>query len=386
MNEKIRELLNENKQYLLKVRRHLHQNPELSEHEFETQKYIINFLEKYNVEYTILAKTGIYAKIKNGQGKSLAFRADMDALPLIENNNLEFKSKNEGIMHACGHDVHMAVQLTLLKILAENKDLWKGSAHFFFQPAEETVGGAKRMLEEGIDTEKIDNILSFHCAPEIEVGKIGIKYDKLHATSMVFKFRILGKATHGALAYTGIDSVVIGSKIVDFLQTIVSRRIDARDCAVITVGTFNAGTAENIVAGEAELTGTVRTLTQEMKKYILNIFKTDLVKFVEAYGAKIEINIRDSYAPVINNKEFTDYLLKNAKDILGEDKIEYIQIPRMDVEDIGFFLEKIPGTFYRLGVSKNNFTQLHTTNFYVDEEALNVGLKVQLKIALEYLC
>ena len=121
MNEKIRELLNENKQYLLKVRRHLHQNPELSEHEFETQKYIINFLEKYNVEYTILAKTGIYAKIKNGQGKSLAFRADMDALPLIENNNLEFKSKNEGIMHACGHDVHMAVQLTLLKILAENK-------------------------------------------------------------------------------------------------------------------------------------------------------------------------------------------------------------------------------------------------------------------------
>lgn len=386
MNKKIFYIVEKNLDWVISTRRHLHEYPELSEEEFNTQKYIIDFLESYNIEYEKIANTGIYARIRNGKGRKLAFRADMDALPLVEDNNLEFKSKNKGVMHACGHDVHMAVQMGVIKSLVENKDLWKGEAHFFFQPAEETVGGAKRMLNEGANREKIDNLISFHSAPEIKAGKIGIKYDKLHATSMVFTMDILGKATHGALPFNGIDSIVVGAKVVDYIQTIVSRRIDARDCAVITVGKFEAGTAENIVAEKATLTGTVRTLTQDMKQYILNIFKTDLKKFVESFGAKLELHIRDSYAPVINNKEFTDFLYKNTVDILGKDNIELISVPRMDVEDIGFFLEEIPGSFYRLGVAGDKFTELHTTNFMVDETALRTGLLIQLKNALEYLC
>lgn len=387
MNKKIQEIVKKNIDWVTEKRHYLHQNPELSECEYNTQKYIIDFLDSYDIAYEVLANTGIYAKIENGKGKKLAFRADMDALPLEESSKLEYKSKNMGVMHACGHDVHMAVQMGLIKSLKENLDLWNGSAYFFFQPAEETIGGAKRMLDEGANKDKINNLLSFHSASEISVGKIGIRYGKLHATSMVFKLNIIGKECHGALAFNGIDSIVIGAKVVDYMQQIVSRKIDARDCAVITIGTFNAGTKENIVAGSAVLTGTVRTMTQETKQYILNIFNTDLVKFVESFGAKLEIEIHDSYAPVINDKEFTDFLYNNACDILGSENVELIEMPRMDVEDVGFFLEEIKGSFYRLGVSsKGKFTELHTKDFLVDDRSLKVGLMVQLKVALEYLC
>lgn len=386
MNNKIKKIVENNLEWLIEKRHYLHQYPELSENEYNTQEYIRKFLDSYDIPYEILANTGIYAYIKNGEGKKLAFRADMDALPLEETNELFFKSKNKGIMHACGHDIHMSVQMGVIKSLIENKEIWKGEAHFFFQPAEETIGGAKRMLAEGANRAKINNLIAFHSASEIKAGKIGIRYGKLHATSMVFKLTIIGKETHGALAFNGIDSIVIGAKVVDYMQQIVSRKIDARDCAVITIGTFNAGTKENIVAGEAILTGTVRTLTKETKQYILDIFNEDLVKFVESFGAKLKIEIQDSYAPVINNKEFTDFLYQSAIDILGIDKVELIEIPRMDVEDVGFFLEEIPGSFYRLGVGSDKFTELHTKDFIASDEALKIGLTVQLKVALEYLC
>lgn len=386
MNKYINEEFINIKDFLIKTRRHLHKYPELGDKEYKTKQYILDILKENNVEYKEILETGIYAIIKNGNGKKLAFRADMDALPLHETNNLEYKSVNDNIMHACGHDVHMAIQLAVLKTLNYNKEKWQGEAHFVFQPAEETIGGAKRMLDKGI-LKNVDAILSFHSAPEIKAGKIGIKYGKLHATSVVFKLIIQGKEAHGALAYKGIDSIVVASKLVDYLQTIISRKIDARDCAVITVGTFNAGTAENILATNAVLTGTIRTLTQETKKYIVSIFNKELKDFVASYGAKLIVEIRDSYAPVINNDEITDFLYNNSIDILGKENVELIKETRMDVEDFGFFLEKIKGTFYRLGVGLDeNYKELHTKDFYVDEKALEIGYKVQLKNALEFLC
>ena len=386
INKFIEEKSKELKEFLIKTRRYLHQYPELSEKEYGTKQYILNFLKENNIEYIEVLDTGIDAYINNGKGKKIAFRADMDALPLEEKNNLDFISKNKGIMHACGHDVHMAVQMGLIKALNESKDKWSGEAHFFFQPAEETVGGAKRMIENGV-LNGIDNILAFHCAPEIKSGKIGIKYGKLHATSAVFKLEIIGKETHGALAYQGIDSIVVASKVVDYLQSIVSRRIDARDCALISVCTFNAGTAENIIASNAVLTGTIRTLTQETKKFIVDILNNELKQFVQSFGAELIVNIRDSYAPVINNDEFTEFFFNNSKDVIGIENIEIIKETRMDVEDMGYFLEKVPGTFYRLGVSKDkNYKELHTKDFFVDEKCLEIAFKVQYKTALEYLC
>ncbi|WP_067141179.1 M20 metallopeptidase family protein [Oceanivirga salmonicida] len=387
-NEYILNLIDKIEKNIIEIRKNLHKYPELSDKEFKTKNMIIKFLEENGVEYKEVLETGIHAYIKNGTGKKMAFRADMDALPIIENNELEYKSKNVGVMHACGHDIHMSVQLGLILALLNSKDKWGGTANFYFQPAEETVGGAKRMLEAGVNKDKNDRILAFHSAPELKVGKIGIKYGKMHATSAVFKLNVIGRPAHAALAYQGIDSIVIASKVVDYLQTIVSRKIDGRNAAVITVGTFNAGTAENIVADNAELTGTIRTLDQETKKYIVNILNNELKDYVKSYGAKLEVEIRDSYAPVINDKEFTKYFEENTKDILGENSIEYIEQTRMDVEDFGFFLEEITGTFYRLGVSpidKEN-TTLHTDTFIADSNAVRVGMIASYKTALEFLC
>lgn len=370
-------------------RRYLHENPELSEFEYNTSEYIIKFLEKHNIEYKRVADTGVYAYIKNGEGKILAFRADIDALPILEESDFEVHSKNKGVMHACGHDVHTSVQLGVAKILANNLDKWKGNVKFFFQPAEETVGGAKRMLEAGVNDDfKADAIYGFHVAPEIEVGKVGIKYGKLHATSSTFVITINGVSSHAALAYLGIDTIVIGSKVIEFLQSIVSRRIDARECAVITVGTFNAGTAQNIVADKAVLTGTIRTLTLDLKEWIVNEIKTQLPKFVESMGATIDINFKDSYIPVINNDEKTAFLEKNVRDILGENNCEIIEKSRMDAEDVGYFLDVIEGSYFRVGIRNEKIGaiyDLHHPKFKVDESAIKVGMMVQLKNALEYL-
>lgn len=386
MNEYIENLVDDIKTEIITYRRWFHQNPELSEMEFKTKKKIIEFLEENNIEYKEVLETGIHAYIKNKEGLKLAYRADMDALPIKEENNLEYISKNEGIMHACGHDVHLAVQLGLIKALSKSKNMWHGTVNFFFQPAEETIGGAKRMLDKGVNLDKNNAIFSFHSAPEIKAGKIGIKFGKMHATSSVFKLEILGKQVHAALPYKGIDTISISAKVIDYLSYIVSRRLDARNSAVITVGTINGGTAENVVSDKVELTGTIRALDKETKEFIISIFNNELKKLVESYGANLKISIRDSYVPVINNKEYTEFLKRNAIDILGKENVIEIEETRMDVEDFGYFLEEIPGSFYRLGVSnEQNIAELHTKDLVIDEKAIEIGLKLNIKLALEYL-
>lgn len=389
MNEYIKQKVDEIFTEIVNIRRNIHKNPELSEKEYETSKFIQSYLIKHNVEFKIVANTGVYAYIHNGKGKNVAFRADIDALPIFEESGVEFSSLNSGVMHACGHDIHTSVQLGLVKLLSENKDKWKGSVKFFFQPAEETIGGSKRMLEDGVNSDfKAEALFGFHVAPEIEVGKIGIRYGKLHATSSVFDIKIKGVSSHAAMPHLGIDTIVIASKVVEYLQTIVSRKIDPRECAVITVGTFNAGTAVNIVSDFAHLTGTIRTLTMETKEYIVNILKRDLPKFVESLGASIEIDVKESYHPVINDFEKTKFLEDNIVDILGRERLEIIEQPRMDVEDVSYFLEEIPGSYYRLGIRDESIGaiyDLHHPKFKVNEEAIKYGLILQFKNALEYL-
>lgn len=389
MNKYIEKVVDEIYDEIISHRRYLHTYPELSEKEYNTSKYIINFLENLGVDYKKVADTGIYAYIKNGEGKTVSFRADIDALPIEENTNLEYSSKNKGIMHACGHDVHTSVQMGLLKLLVTNKDKWKGNVKFFFQPAEETVGGAKRMLNDGVNSDfKADALFSFHVAPEIEVGKIGIRYGKLHATSSTFKLVINGKSSHAALAYLGIDTIVIASKVVEYLQSIISRRVDARECALITVGTFNSGTATNIVADRAVLTGTIRTLTSELKEFITSEIKDKLPLFVESMGASIEIDIASSYIPVVNDFEKTKFLENNIIDLFGENSLEIIEKSRMDAEDVGYFLEEIPGTYYRLGIRNEDIDaiyDLHHPKFKVDEMAIKYAMMLQFKNALEFL-
>ena len=383
---------------IVSIRREIHMNPELGNEEFETSKKIKRFLEENNIENEEIINTGLVATIYNGEGKTVAIRADIDALPIFEENDIEYKSRIAGKMHACGHDAHTAVQLGVAKILIENKDKWKGTIRFFFQPAEETDGGAERMIKAGAlnfktekekrEEKKIDAFFALHMAPEILTGKIGIKYGKAHATSAQVKVIVHGVSAHAALPHKGIDAILIGSKILEFFQQIVSRRTDPREEAVISIGTFNGGTANNIICDKVEMLGTIRTMSSETRDFIIETIKRDVPLFVKSLGGKAEVEIKLGYAPVINNYEITEKVEKNIVSLYGEDALEIIREARMDVEDVSYFLNEIPGCFFRLGTKneeKGMIYDLHHPKFNVDEESLKIGIGLQLKNIMEYL-
>ncbi len=379
---------------IVKIRRKIHMNPELGDEEFETGKTIKDFLKENGIEYEEVINTGVVATIYNGEGKTVATRADIDALPIFEENDVEYKSKIDGKMHACGHDGHTSVQLGVAKILADNKDKWKGTVRFFFQPAEETNGGADRMIKAGAlkfkgdENRKIDAFFALHMAPEIETGKIGIKYGKAHATSAMFRLTINGVSAHAAQPQKGVDAILIGAKVLEFLQSIVSRRIDPREEAVITVGSFKGGEAENVVCDKVDMLGTIRTMSKEIRTFIIETIKRDLPKFVESLGGKADIRIREGYAPVINNEEITKKVEQNIVDLYGKDSLEIIKEARMDVEDVSYFLNEINGCFFRLGTrneEKGLIYDLHHPKFNIDEESLKIGIGLQLKNILEFL-
>lgn len=379
---------------IVKIRRKIHMNPELGDEEFETGKTIKDFLKENGIEYEEVINTGVVATIYNGEGKTVATRADIDALPIFEENDVEYKSKIDGKMHACGHDGHTSVQLGVAKILADNKDKWKGTVRFFFQPAEETNGGADRMIKAGTlkfkgdENRKIDAFFALHMAPEIETGKIGIKYGKAHATSAMFRLTINGVSAHAAQPQKGVDAILIGAKVLEFLQSIVSRRIDPREEAVITVGSFKGGEAENVVCDKVDMLGTIRTMSKEIRTFIIETIKKDLPKFVESLGGKADIRIREGYAPVINNEEITKKVEQNIVDLYGKDSLEIIKEARMDVEDVSYFLNEINGCFFRLGTrneEKGLIYDLHHPKFNIDEESLKIGIGLQLKNILEFL-
>ena len=415
LNKFIKENVDKIYDEMVKIRRTIHMNPELGDEEFETSKLIKEFLAKNNIEFFEIINTGVVATIynddeKNGKNHTVATRADIDALPIFEENDVEYKSKNLGKMHACGHDTHTTIQLGVAKVLAGNKDKWNGTVRFFFQPAEETDGGADRMIKGGAlkfekrsagnsdfeDKEKnskgtdrkIDAFFALHMAPEISTGKIGVKVGKAHACSAQLKATIHGVSAHAALPHKGVDAILIGAKVLEFFQSIVSRRIDPREGAVITIGSFKGGETNNIVCDKVEMLGTIRTLSNETRLFIKETIERDLPIFVESLGGKAEVSIRLGYAPVINNEEMTDFVAENIVDLFGKDALETIKEARMDVEDVSYFLNEIPGCFFRLGTrneAKNMVYDLHHPKFNVDEEAIKYGIGLQLKNILEYL-
>lgn len=374
---------------IIGIRREIHMCPELGNEEYETSKKIKEYTDKLGLEYKSVAGTGALVTINNGDGKVIATRADIDALPISEENNIMYKSMNVGKMHACGHDAHTAIQLGVAKILATNKDKWSGTVKFLFQPAEETDGGAQRMIDEGVlENPKVDAIFALHMAPEIETGKIGIKYGKVHASSAWFNINIYGVSSHGALPHRGIDAILIASKVVEYLQSIVSRRIDPREEAVITVGSIHGGNVGNIICDKVEIKGTIRAVSPEIRLFIVNMIQDNLPKFVDSLGGRVEIKISIGYDSVINNYEKTKFVEENVIDLFGRDAVEIIEKPRLDVEDFSYFLQNVEGSFYRLGtrnVDKDTIYELHHPKFNIDEESLKIGMELQLKNILEML-
>ncbi len=387
----IRKRANEIYEDLVEIRREFHMYPELSEREYQTANRICKYLDQWGIEYKKgIADTGVVAIIRGKEGgRTVAARADIDALPVVELNDLPFKSVNEGVMHACGHDIHTTIHLGVARIFKKMEDKFQGNVKIFFQPAEETVGGAKRMIEEGcLKDPDVDYILSLHVMPTIEVGNIEIKYGKLNAATNEFTIKIVGKSSHAAYPEESVDSIVVAGYIITALQTLVSRNISPLNSAVLTLGKINGGTKNNVIAGEVTMSGTLRTLDENTREYAKRRVREIVENTAKAYGASATVEFEEGYPALINSDEVVDTLRETAEFILGKDKVKFKEFPSMGADDFSFFLQEVKGAYYNLGCGnkeKGWTAPIHSSHFMADEESIKVGLILQTETLLKLL-
>lgn len=380
--ENILQNIEKNNQWFINTRRELHKIPELDFELPKTVAYVTSLLDEMGLTYkTGVGKSGIVVDIE-GKNKdiTIALRADMDALPILECGNKEYSSTISGHMHACGHDVHTAILLGVAKTISENKDSLPCNVRLLFQPAEETTGGALPMIEDGC-LEGVDAIFGLHVDPTIECGVIGIKYGAYCASSTDVIIEVEGKSCHGAYPSQGIDAIVATCGIVTNLQSVISRNIDSRDSAVLSFGKIIGGEKENIVAQNVRVSGTLRTLSPEIKNKVKERVK-EMVEFTaKGYGATGKVTYRDSYTALINHDEYIDIVKENGKELLGDSGIYVKTLANMGVEDFAYFVEKVPGAFFNLGVGnkkKGITAPLHNDKFDIDEDSLKIGVALQI--------
>ncbi|NRT76988.1 M20 metallopeptidase family protein [Clostridium beijerinckii] len=380
------------KDELIKIRRDLHEHPELGFEEVRTSKVIKDFLESNNIPYIQVAKTGVCGIIKGtkeGKNKTIALRGDIDALPIKDMKTCEFKSKIDGRMHACGHDAHTTILMGAAKLLNNNKDKFSGTVKLLFEPAEETTGGATPMINEGVlDNPRVDCVIGLHVDEETKCGTIKIKKGVVNAASNPFSVKITGQGGHGASPHTTIDPIVIASHIVVALQTIVSREISPVNPIVITVGTLHAGTAQNIIPGEATLSGMIRTMTKEDRAFAIKRLNEIVNGIAVMSRAKAEVKIEESYPCLYNDDEFVDLISDSANEILGKENVLEQKAPKMGVESFAYFANERPSAFYFLGSGnkeKNTTEPAHSNLFNIDEDCLPIGVSIQALAAFNYL-
>ena len=389
---------------LIEWRRDFHEFPELSNQEFKTAEKIAKHLKSLGIEVqTNVAVTGVVGILRGNQpGKVVALRADIDALPVTEDNDLSFKSKvtteflgkKTGVAHACGHDGHTAILMSVADILSRNKDKIKGTVKFIFQPAEEgpppgEEGGAKLMIKEGVlENPKVDVIFGLHLRSMVEVGQIHYKPGGAMAAVERFVINVKGKQAHGAAPWFGVDPIVISAKIIDGLQTIISRESKLiNEAAVITVGKISSGVRFNIIPETAELIGTVRTLDPDMKALIIRRMTEMTETIAKAYGGEATISFRNQTAIVYNNHELVDQMLPSLKTAAGEQNVKQIKAETIG-EDFSYFQEKVPGFYFYLGGMAKGNTESHphhTPSFYIDESGLLLGVRALTQMTLDYL-
>ena len=369
------------KDEVIKLRRDFHMHPELGFEEFRTSDVVEEYLENLGIEVKRMCTTGVVGSLKNGSGRVFALRADMDALPITEKNDVPYRSRHPGKMHACGHDAHIAMLLVAAKILS-NKD-FDGEIRFIFQPAEEGFNGALKMVTEGA-IDGVEAIAGVHVWSELESGTLAISPGPVMASVDGFKVIVRGKGGHGASPHQTIDPVVIASSIVLNLQTIVSRNVSPLKSAVVTVGRIYGGTAFNIVPDAVTLEGTVRAFEPEIRDLIENRIFTISRRIAEAYGADVEIEYTRMNKATVNDEKLTDLAIKVAKR-MGKWKP---QDRTMGGEDFSEYASRIPGVFAFLGVrneKKGIVYPHHSPKFDVDEDALPIGVAFEATMALEFL-
>lgn len=372
-------------------RHHIHSNPELSFQEFETSAYIQSQLKSMGIGFEVKADTGIVAHIygKNAAKKVVALRADIDALPINETNDVPYKSKNAGVMHACGHDVHTSSLLTSLKILNETKEEWEGSVKAVFQPAEEKLpGGASIMIKEGaLENPKANSIIGQHVMPLIETGKVGFRSGKYMASTDELYIKVIGKGGHGAMPQFNIDPVLIASHMIVALQQVVSRNADPKTPSVLSFGKVIANGATNVIPNEVYIEGTFRTLDEAWRAKAHEHIQTIAKGLVESMGGKLELEIRKGYPFLINDADVTAKAKASAEEYLGKENVLDLDI-WMAAEDFAYYSQIMPASFYRLGTGnkeKGITASVHTPNFNIDEDSLKIAPGLMAWIALKEL-
>lgn len=382
MTEKIKTLAKQYAAEFIEVRHHLHAHPELSYKEFETSKFVQQKLHDLGIPFEIKATTGVVGLIKgnNPDKRIIALRADMDALPIKEENDVPYKSQNEGVMHACGHDVHTSCLLGAAKILNELKTNWEGTVKLIFQPGEEkNPGGASILIKEGVlENPKPSAIFGLHVHPGLPVGKMSFRDGKVMASADEIYITVKGKGGHAASPHVCIDPILIASHLVVSLQQIVSRNNNPHNPTVLSITSFKGGTTTNVIPNEVKLKGTFRAMDEEWRFKAHDLIRKMATDLVTSMGGKIDLLIDVGYPSVYNNEALNELAKQKAEIFIGKENVEETE-KRMGAEDFGYYSQQIPGCFFRLGVmnkEKGITSGVHTPTFNIDESAIETGIGI----------
>ena len=384
---------NDIKDELIEIRRTLHQYPELGFEETNTSKFIKDFLAKEGIEFKEFAGTGVCGIIKGTKegenNRVIGLRADIDGLPMQDKKSCSYASKVSGKMHACGHDGHTTILLGVAKLLNKNKDKFNGIVKLIFEPAEETTGGARVMIEEGVLTNPtVDVMCGLHVEETLDVGMIMVRRGTVNAASNPFNITIKGSGGHGAYPDTAVDPIVMASHVVTSLQGIVSREIKPVNPAVVTIGSIHGGTAQNIIPNEVKLGGIIRTMTNEDREFAKVRLKEIVNGVCTTFRGSAEIEIEESYPCLYNDDKMVKILEDSAKNIIGAENVKLQKNPKLGVESFAYFANEVPSVFYFLGIrneEKGIIHPAHNSLFDIDEDALPIGVAIQCEVAINYL-
>lgn len=362
------------------IRHHLHANPELSYQEFETAAFVQEKLTEYGIPFHILANTGVIGIIegKNPQSRVIALRADMDALPITEENDIPYKSRRNGIMHACGHDVHTTCLLGAARILNELKGDWEGTVKLIFQPGEEkNPGGASLLIKEGVlENPKPAAILGLHVHPQMAAGKISFRPGQNMASADEIYITLKGKGGHAAAPHYTTDIILVAAHLIVALQQIISRNNDPLSPSVLSISSIQGGHTTNVIPSEVKMMGTFRALDETWRYKAHDLIRKISAGIAESMGAEIDLHIDIGYPSVFNNEELNDVVVHQAKEFHDPEQVGITEV-RMGAEDFGYYSQVIPGCFYRLGVrneAKGIISGVHTPTFNIDEDAIPIGV------------
>jgi amidohydrolase len=380
---------------LVEIRRDLHQHPELSNREFRTAGIVAEYLRRLGLSVqTGVAHTGVVGLLQgNRPGPTVAVRADMDALPIQELNAVPYRSKHEGVKHACGHDVHTTIGLGVAEVLSKIRATFPGSVKFIFQPAEEgaptgETGGAYLMLDEGVlDNPPVESILGLHVMPTLDAGKLGYHVGPVWASNDAIEMAIHGQKTHGAYPHTGVDAILVASHVLQALQTLINRSVDVRDPLLISFGVIQGGNQFNVIADEVRLLGMMRCLNPEIRRTAPARIEALVRGITGSFGASHSLKISPGAPVTMNHPEMVKRAVPVLEAAVGEENV-LLQKPQMGAEDFACYAERVPGFYFMLGVRNESLgitEMLHTTRFDVDETCLSVGVNAMSSLVLECL-